>query len=87
MQQCLKPFARAAWAGIVATELLDQLFVAVDDPVTALDVLFRREALPALAHLLKRRLPHRTRCAYVWYTSLSVLPSCGSIIHDDLPLV
>ncbi len=87
MQQRLKPFARAAWTRIVATEFFDQFLIPVDNPVAALHLLFRRETLPALAHRLKRRLPHRNRCTCVWYTSCSGLTHSGPIIHDGLPLV
>jgi hypothetical protein len=46
----LKPFASTAWTRIVASELHDQLFVAVYDPVAESDMCFGREAFPALAH-------------------------------------
>jgi hypothetical protein len=36
MQQVLKPASGAAWAQIVATELLGELDVAVDEPPAAL---------------------------------------------------
>lgn len=37
MQHLLKGPARIAWAGVVASELLDEFYLAVDDPVTPLD--------------------------------------------------
>lgn len=36
IQHFLKAVAGAAWAWVVATELLEQLFVAVNDPEPAL---------------------------------------------------
>jgi hypothetical protein len=55
MQQFLKPAARIAGAWVVATELLEKLFVAVHHAVPALDPDFGREALPTLAAGLETR--------------------------------
>jgi hypothetical protein len=46
---------RSAWAGIVAPELLDQLLVAMDDPLATLDLRFGREPFTALARALEKR--------------------------------
>ena len=48
MQQFLKSAAGLARARVVATELLDQLLVAVDRAFAALDARFGGEALPSL---------------------------------------
>jgi hypothetical protein len=56
MQQCLKPAAGATWARIVATELLEELFVPVHNAVSAFDPDFGREALPALARRLETNI-------------------------------
>jgi hypothetical protein len=56
MQQFLKPAARIAGAWVVATELLEKLFVPIDDAVPALDPGFGREALPTLAAGLETRI-------------------------------
>jgi hypothetical protein len=53
MQQFLKPAGRSADAGVVATEFLDEFLHAVDHSVTALDLGFRRESLPALTGYLE----------------------------------
>ncbi len=71
MQHLLKPLARIAWARIVATELLDEFFVAVDDALAALDPGFGGETLPAFAHWLKSRTRRRCRTSGVWHTPLS----------------
>jgi len=49
MQQFLKPARGTARAGVVAAQLLAQLFVAVDDAVATLDAGFRWETAAALA--------------------------------------
>jgi hypothetical protein len=43
----------AAWAGVVAIELLDQLLRAADDTSTAPDARLRRDALASLARDLE----------------------------------
>lgn len=48
-QQRLKRPRGAAWARIVAAELLDKLLRAADNAVTALDARLRREAFAPLA--------------------------------------
>jgi hypothetical protein len=48
----LKPATEATGADIVAPKFFGQLFVAVNDAQTALDVCFRREAAATLAGLL-----------------------------------
>jgi hypothetical protein len=57
MQQFLKTPPGMAWAGVVAAEFLDQLFVAVDDPDAALDARFGWIALPAFAAHFKSSGP------------------------------
>ena len=56
MQQFLKPAARIAGAWVVATELLEKLFVAVHHAVPALDPGFGREAFPTLAADLETKI-------------------------------
>ena len=53
MQQRLKPPPGGAWAGIVATELLEQLLVAVNDPVAAHHAGLGREAFATLTRDLE----------------------------------
>ena len=55
MQQFLKPTAGIAWAWVVATELLEKLFIPVHHAVSAFDPGFGREALPTLARRLETR--------------------------------
>ncbi len=69
MQQFLKAASRAAWAWIVAAELLLELFVAVDDLSPPLDVRFGGEALAALARSLKSARARRSLLACAWSTS------------------
>jgi hypothetical protein len=56
MQQFLKPTTGIAWALIVATELLEKLFVPVHYAITTLDPAFGREALPTLACRLETKI-------------------------------
>jgi hypothetical protein len=60
MQHFLKAAARAAGAGIVAAELLVQLFVAVDDALAALDMGLGGEPTAAFAAALKRSAARRS---------------------------
>ena len=55
MQQYLKPAAGAAGARVIATELLEKLFVPVHDPMPTFDAGFGRVALPTLARGLETR--------------------------------
>ena len=48
MQQALKPASGVTWAQVVATELFDQLDVAMDETLPAFDMGFRGERLPPL---------------------------------------
>jgi hypothetical protein len=65
-QQRLKAASRAARAQVVATEFLEQLLAATDDPFAALDALLGREALAAFTH----RLKSGPRTGYgAWHTS------------------
>jgi hypothetical protein len=48
-QQALKPASGAAWAQVIAAELLDQLLVAVHDAIAAADAGLRR-ITPASAY-------------------------------------
>ena len=50
MQQFLKPARGAARAGVVAAQLLAQLFVDVDDAVTPLDTALGWEPAAAFAN-------------------------------------
>jgi hypothetical protein len=53
MQQFLKPASGIAGAGIIATELLRQLFVTVNDAAAAFDAGLGREALLSLTGRLE----------------------------------
>ncbi len=55
MQQRLKAAARATGAGIVTSQFLDKLLVAVDDALAAFHVGLGREAPAAFACALKSR--------------------------------
>jgi hypothetical protein len=57
MQQFLKTPPGAAGAGVVAAEFLDQLFVAMDDPLAALDARFGWIAFAAFAAHFKSSGP------------------------------
>jgi hypothetical protein len=76
MQQVLKALVRAARAGVVAAELLDQLLLAVHDPHASLHVRLGGVAAATLAGALKSaadRGDDRSRrgpCA--WNTSCSL---------------
>jgi hypothetical protein len=54
MQHRLKPASGAARTRVVATELLDELLVAVDDALAASDVGFAGIAFAALTRALER---------------------------------
>jgi hypothetical protein len=69
MQQFLKPTIGAAWAWVVATQLLDQLFVSVHNAMTALDSGLGGEALATLTGDLETETG-RGACFFVsWHTS------------------
>lgn len=53
MQQRLKPMAGSARTGVVSAKFFKKLFAAVYYAVSALDLGFRRVALPPLACYLK----------------------------------
>jgi hypothetical protein len=53
MQQFLKTPPGVAGAGIVASQFLEQLFFAVNDPYSAFDARFGRIAFPAFAAYFK----------------------------------
>jgi hypothetical protein len=53
MQQRLKPKAGTARARVVAAKFFKQFLIPVDYPVAALDLGFRRVALPSFARDLK----------------------------------
>jgi hypothetical protein len=53
MQHFLKPFSGTAGAGIIASQLFEQFFVAMHDAQAAFDQGFGGEALAPLAHDLK----------------------------------
>jgi hypothetical protein len=60
-QQRLKPAAGSTDTGIVAAELFQQFFVAVDDAIAALHVRFGRETAPALTASLESSASRRIR--------------------------
>ena len=53
MQQSLKSTARATWAGVIAPELLQELFVTADDAFAALNTRLGRKTLTTLARDLE----------------------------------
>jgi hypothetical protein len=54
MQQFLKASSGTAWTRIIATELLDQLFAAMNDLAASFHMLLRGEALPPFVHRLEK---------------------------------
>ncbi len=56
MQQFLKLPPGKARARVVTPQLFDQFLIAMDDPVTTLDMGFGWETLAALAHGVKTRI-------------------------------
>ncbi len=58
----LESLSAAAWAGIVAPELLFEVLVAVDDSNSAFDVRFRWETASTFTHWLES---NGLRCARV----------------------
>jgi len=62
MQHLLKPARGAAGAWIVAAEFFEQLFVTVDDPLSALYMSFGRIAFAAFAAHFKSSDP-RSFCS------------------------
>src|SRR6185503_5848168 len=75
MQHFLKAAVGAAGAEVVAAELSEQLFVAVDDPRAALHARLGRIAFSPLAAPLKRSGP---RCVFAWS-----YPPVVKWIHDS----
>lgn len=69
MQHFLKALSRSARAGIVPSEFFDKLFITVDHPVPLLNLCFRRESFPSLAHEFKRGILLHYRISISWYTS------------------
>ena len=59
MQHFLKATSGSTGAGIIASELFEQFFVAVDDPVAAHDARLGWESFAAFTDLLERM---RRRC-------------------------
>jgi hypothetical protein len=64
MQHFLKPATGTAWAKIIASQFLGQIFVAVNDAHPAFDFRFRREAAAALASFLVES--HLCRIVVFW---------------------
>jgi len=75
MQQFLKTPPGMAGAGVVAAELFEQLFVAVDDADAALDARFGRVAFAAFAAYFKSSGP---RCGCSWCPPLLIASGGGS---------
>jgi hypothetical protein len=71
MQQYLKPAAGAARAGVVPPQLLDQLFVLVDDALALFHARFGRVTLAALAAGFKSLPVVRSRSAVSCCTSIA----------------
>jgi hypothetical protein len=69
MQQCLKAASGAAWAWIVPAQLLDQLFLAMDDAISPLDLRLRGETSSTFAHRLESKRPDGDHIPYAWRTS------------------
>jgi hypothetical protein len=70
MQQFMKPPSGAARAGVVAPQLLDQLFVLVDDALALFHTRLRWVAPAALAGRLKSSPIVRIRSAISCCTSI-----------------
>jgi hypothetical protein len=70
MQQALKSASGTARAQIVATELLRQLDVAVNEPPAAFDLGFRGEGLPPLTRDLESRGGRQNCDACAWHASI-----------------
>jgi len=68
MQQFLKAAARSARAEVIASQLLDQFLVTVDDAVAALDVRLRGESPASFTRTLKSGGSRRGRFAISRYT-------------------
>jgi len=62
----LKAATGTAWAGIIASDFLDQFLVAVNDTLTSFDVRFRREAASSLAGPFKSRIARRRDVVWTW---------------------
>jgi hypothetical protein len=69
MQQRLKSAPGAAWARVVAAELLDELFVTAYYSLPALDARFGWEAFATLASDLESTRPRGGFFVYARYTS------------------
>src|ERR1700674_3050698 len=76
MQHALKSSSGAAGAQIVATELLGELDVAMDEAPAALHPGFRRERLPPLTGDLESSGGLRNRDACAWHTSNKKATQC-----------
>jgi hypothetical protein len=74
MQQCLKAAAGAARAWIVAAQLFEQFFIAVDEPHATLDMGFGRVTLAAFAHRFKSDEPRRCEDILPYDTSVLLSP-------------
>src|SRR5687767_9904623 len=85
MQQCLKPAARAAGARVIATELLEKLFVPVYNAIPAFDSGFGRVALPTLARGLETRTGRGVWFCASWYASVDDAPKRGRRIIATVP--
>src|ERR1700681_32244 len=70
MQQALKSSSGAAGAQIVATELLGELDVAMDEAPAALHPGFRGERFPPLTGDLESNGGLRNRDACAWHASI-----------------
>jgi hypothetical protein len=76
MQHALKSSSGAARAQIVATELLDQLDIAMDETPAALRPGFRGERLPPLTCDLESNGGLRYRDACAWHASIKRTAHC-----------
>jgi hypothetical protein len=78
MQQRLKPKARPTWTWIIPTKLFEQLFAPVHYAISALDLGFRRVALPPFARYLKTSVGRGGSYMYAWHTSKKYTPKAGA---------
>jgi hypothetical protein len=83
MQQFLKPTAGAAWAWVIATQLLDQLLVSVHNAMTALDPGFGWEAPATLTRDLETETGRGAWSFVSWHTSALETPRFGAAHYSD----
>jgi hypothetical protein len=58
----LEPLAGTAGTGIVSAELFFEQLIAVDEPLAAFDLRFRRKTTPPFAHGLEKKASSSKLC-------------------------